>query len=1093
MNRFVKLALLVVLVCGLSTPGMSQVRTASKGTKGGAGNNEGRAGSSAAQKGTRSKNDKRKSTKADALFADAGNIQNKGEYALAVDQWSTFLKRYADDHRAVEARHYRAVCLLQLQKYELAVKDFQRVIEDDSEFDFIQDTYVNLGWSQYSLGVAGDAKMFAEATKTLLEFRKRHPDSKLLDQALFYLGESHYLQNKVEQAIPFYTELITDHGGSPLAPDAYYALGVAHQEVDQPAEAEKVFDKFLARYAKHNLAGEIFTRKGETLMTREEFAAAEKVFHKASQNRESPLADYAAFRRADAVAMQRRYTEAAKLFGKIGDDFQESRFVEPSFVAAGRNLYEAGELDQAKTWLAKITKKTSPQFIEREHWNARIALAQNDPSGAYRLAKAALPDAKDDRMAAALTLDLADALYMQPEKRAESLDLYAKVYTDFADTPAAADALYNASYTAMDLEDYAQAITLAKRFQEDFAKHKLVPDSEYVIAESAFLAKEFAAAFDRFNQLVKNYEDHKDRETWQLRRGLCLIMQDKRDEAHQLITTDLSTLGTPTAKAEAYYLLGMNQIAQEKYEAALQSLKASLKSSSKWEKADEVTISLAKVQRKLGRGEEALATSQKLVQDKDNVQDTALFELAEAAYLSDNFEESMVSYTQLIENFPKSKLVPKALYGKAWSAFKLGNATESVEATTHLIDQFAGHELIPDAYRTRAMARQSLKQFAQAIEDIAKFLKSDPQGTERLDGLYIQGLCEVGLDKNEAAIETFTEIASAAPEYQRGDRVLYELAWAQKLTDLDDASIKSFETLRTRFPQSKLATEAAYHVGERHYRDKDYAAAISAYQDVVQGTPRKDLGEKAYYKLGWSNFKAGDFAAARKMFGQQIEDHPQGDLIGDGHFMIGESWFQEKKYREAFAAYQAVRDNDKLQGRSKIVALLHGGQAAAQLQEWETSAQWLANLNAKFGDSPYSQQARYEEGRARQNLKQWDRAQALYEKVIEESRNETGARARFMLGELHFSQKQFDLALKQFQLLVLGYGGEKAPDNIRKWQGKGALEAGRVAAIQAGQLSGTEREAMIARAKKYFNLVIQQHADTDEASAAEQQLKKLGS
>lgn len=1070
MSRKFQLALVVACVVSMPLSGVAQeVRTAAANTK---------------AKGN---------SRADALFADAGNIQNKGEYALAIDQWTTFLKRYPDDDKASEARHYRGVCLLQLQKFEQAAKDFQQVIEDTPDFQFVEDSYVNLGWSQYSLGIAGDAQMFESAAHTLNEFRRQHAGSKLMDQALFYLGESHYLQGKRDEAIQYYKALVRDHGASPLAPDAYYALGVAYQEQREPAEAEKVYDKFLARFPKHDLAPEILTRKGETLISRRQYRAAEEILTKASADPQSPLADYAAFRRAHAVARQERYEDAAKLFGAITQDHSQSQFVGPAIIAAGRNLYQAKKYDAAKSWLAKVTDVKSPLFKERAHWHSRIALAQKQPEQALKIASAAVSGAQDPNVAAVLRLDIADAMYAIPDKRAESLPAYEKIYAEYPQTPTAAEALYNASYAALDLKKFDKSVALASQFSDEFPDHRLLPDASYVAAESKFLAGDYPAAFDRFARLISTHANHQDVEAWKIRRGLSLMLQEKYDAATEQLTADLLALKNPASRAEALFLIGSSHVAKEKYAEAATAFNASLEASPKWHKADEVALALANVQRKMGNLDEALATSQRLV-DKPNpkVKDKALFEVAEAAYQAGDYATAVKNYGHLVDNFPTSKLVPKALYGKAWSEFKVGQPKASVASVDTLITKFPEHDLIPDAYRTRAMSRQAIRDYNGAIADITTFLESKPERTERHDGLYIRGLSEVGLQQNEQAIKTFTEIIEADPEYKRGDRVLYELAWALRSTNKTKPAIQAFDQLWKRFPESNLAAEAAYHIGEDHYRARKFEPAITLYENVIKKSPRPDLAEKAYYKLGWANFQIGNYDAAHKRFAQQVENFPDGHLVHDGKFMVGESLFKKKNYQEAFAAFQEVRADGKLEGTSQLVAMLHGGQAAAQINDYETSAKWLAEVTAKHGDSTYAVLAQYEEARARQHMKQWAQAQELYEQVIEKSRSATGARARFMLGEIHFGQKKIDDALKQFQLLVLGYGGDKAPPEIKKWQVKGALEAGRCAAIKAGELNGTERTAMIARARKYFQLVIQQHAGTEEASAAEQQLKKLG-
>ena len=121
----------------------------------------------------------------------------------------------------------------------------------------------------------------------------------------------------------------------------------------------------------------------------------------------------------------------------------------------------------------------------------------------------------------------------------------------------------------------------------------------------------------------------------------------------------------------------------------------------------------------------------------------------------------------------------------------------------------------------------------------------------------------------------------------------------------------------------------------------------------------------------------------------------------------------------------------------RVLTLLHGGQSAAQLENWDDSQKWLTLLTEKFPKSPYATEAVYERGWALQNSGRPDEARQCYQQVAELSRGELGARSRFMLGELYFGQKDFDNAIREFTLLIYGYGGDAASDEVKLWQAKG--------------------------------------------------------
>jgi tetratricopeptide (TPR) repeat protein len=136
-------------------------------------------------------------------------------------------------------------------------------------------------------------------------------------------------------------------------------------------------------------------------------------------------------------------------------------------------------------------------------------------------------------------------------------------------------------------------------------------------------------------------------------------------------------------------------------------------------------------------------------------------------------------------------------------------------------------------------------------------------------------------------------------------------------------------------------------------------------------------------------------------------------------------------------------------------------------------------------------EARYELGWARQNAGQEEEALEDYEAAADSSRGEVGARARFMLGELLFGRKEFDQAIRQFQRVMYGYGGDNAPEPVKNWQAKSGFEAARCAEVQIRQASGGARAKLIEDAKKAYGFVIEKVPQGELATKAAERLQAL--
>jgi hypothetical protein len=76
---------------------------------------------------------------------------------------------------------------------------------------------------------------------------------------------------------------------------------------------------------------------------------------------------------------------------------------------------------------------------------------------------------------------------------------------------------------------------------------------------------------------------------------------------------------------------------------------------------------------------------------------------------------------------------------------------------------------------------------------------------------------------------------------------------------------------------------------------------------------------------------------------------------------------------------------------------------------------------------------------------------------------------------------------------MYGYGAERAPEDIQRWQAKSAFEAGRCASVLAGEARDPRQRAQyLDGAKTFFRYVVEKHPKASEATAALEQLKKLG-
>jgi cellulose synthase operon protein C len=1033
---------------------------------------------------------------AKALYADAANFQNNGAFDLAIEEWEKFLKQFSKDPLAAKAEHYLGVCHLQLKQYDKAVAAFDSVQKNHPKFELLEDTLLNLGWCRYTLAGKGDAAQYPLAIEAFEALLKQFPMGKFVDQALYFVGESYYQQGKKAEAVAAYDRLVKEQEKSSLRCDALYALGVAQEELGKYAEAGVAYDLFLAECAKSELVAEVQMRKAETVLQAGDYATAEKMLAEVAAVEDFPLADHAQYRRAFALTRLDKFAEAGALYANIATNFPDSERVSAAdaSLAAGRCFYRAEQHDDAATWFAKVLATGGGNAPEAGHWLSRIHLRAGEPAKAAELAEKLIPAAGESEYLVPLKMDQADALYELPDRRAQAAALYASIASEHPGDSLAPQALYNAAYASLELKRFDEGQKLAADFLKAYPSDKLAADVKYVAAECLLQQNKVDQAQAAYRELVENHADHAEIEVWRNRLALSLFLQKKYADVVALLSPVAAELQSPPQQAEAWYLVGVSQFHADNFAEAESALAAALAAAPQWRQADETLLVLSRAQRRLDKTPQAIATVLKLVEEfpESKLLDQANYRLGEYRYASDEFKLAAEQYANVVNKWPESTFVPYALYGMGWSHLKLKEFEPATAAFTALLEKHPDHMLVAETLLARTMSRRQQGDHEGAIDDAVAFLKSNPPADQQADALYEKGLAEVALKKNDVAAETLEAVLAAKPDYAGADKVLYELGWAMKSQNKNGESLVYFAKLANEHAESPLAAEALFHVGEDQYEKKQYDEAVKTYELARSKAVGGELSEKTTYKLGWAHFQLKKYDEAHKAFSEQIARHSQGPLVNDARFMQAESLFRAGDYEKAWPAYQEAVKHPAASPAMQVLALLHGGQTASQLKQWDDALELFAQIGEQFPDTPYLPEATYESGWAHQNLGNADEASKAYAAAAEKSRTEVGARARFMLGELLFEQKNHADAIKEFQRAMYGYGGDAAPAETKNWQAKSGFEAGRCAEVQiAAAKDAAAKAKLIADAKKFYGFVVEKHPSHELTAEAKKRLEAL--
>lgn len=1006
-------------------------------------------------------------------YAVAYGFQSKKLFAQAIPRWTEFLKAFPQDARVPNAHYQLGVCQLNEKKLPEAAQAFRHVLANYAQFKHLDGAQFNLALTLFQTAQASkQPNDFKTAAAEFANLPTKFAQSPLAADATYYQAESLYFAADKPNAVAAYQKVIANYPNAAILPEAYYGLGTTQAELDQHAEAAATFTTLLQKFANSPLVPEAKLRLGTSLVAQKKHAEAEPHFAQAAAIADFMLADVAMLKHGQSLFDQNKFPEAAAIFESLPTKFPKSEQIGPAWTGAGKSRFKAGQFPQAQTALTNCVNQKLPTAPEAAYWLGHTLIALKQPANVIPAVDPVIAANTQNEFIPALQLVRIDSIYEIPERRKETIPLYAQFASQFAAHELAPEAKYRAALAALQVSDFPNAQAHAEQFlaTAPFAKHPLVPEVVFVGAEAYLLHQpeaNLAKAEPLFRRLVTEFPTNPHAPQAHVRIGLCLYsagiaanQPPKFEECIAYLNQIVGTLKDPALLAETRYLIGRAHGEMKRHPDAVVAFRAAQQAKPDWERLDEVLLALGVSLRAVNDPPNAAAELTKLNQiATSKLRDRALFHLGEIDRGLMKPDTAVTFYQQVVTGFPMSDLVPAALYGSGAALFEKPDYPNAITHLTKLIAEKPQSDLVPAALFLRGLCQHRLKQFDPALKDLSQFVATGKAAEkDALDAKFAMALCQVGLKQFDPAITTLTQLLTAKPDYPDADKCYYEIAFANLELKKEKEAADAFRSLATKLPNSPLATEAWFRVGEFHEAQKQPPEAIAAFTAGLAAAKMPELRERLHYKLGWAQHDQKQFPAALTTFQNQLKEFPQGPLASDANFLAGECQFRQDKFAEALPLYAAVIAAKSERFHAK--ALYRSGICTTQLKQWPQAQQHFTALIQAFPKFEQLAEARFGLGVAQQNQNQFDAAKATFLQVTKESRTETAAKARFMMGQCALAAKNHAEAAEHFLEAAFGYPYEE-------WQCQGHFEAAKCFV----ELKDTEkaRESLETVAKRFPN------------------------
>ena len=302
----------------------------------------------------------------EALYVAAFAAFKLQKYDDVLSDSSVFVEKYAENEFAKdvsklveEARVLKSVDLFKAEKFTEAIELLAAVVKEAQKGKRAAESLLLLARSQARL------EKFAEAKVSISQLIEGFPESNLLPEATYRLGEYHFVGSDFDGAITHFTTVIDKYSDSAFAKDAVgrradvkFEKGRKQLADKKIEEAIATWDSILAELEDYRLAHAVLYEIAFALRSQEKHEEASEVFTQlVTKHADSDLAADSFFRLGEYQYNAKEYVKALDQYGKALASSKEGELQELILHKLGWASFRNNAFEASGNHFAKQLEK----------------------------------------------------------------------------------------------------------------------------------------------------------------------------------------------------------------------------------------------------------------------------------------------------------------------------------------------------------------------------------------------------------------------------------------------------------------------------------------------------------------------------------------------------------------------------------------------------------------------------------------------------------------------------------------------------------------------------------------------------------------
>lgn len=800
----------------------------------------------------------------------AAGLFKDGMYAIAREEFLSFIQENPNSELIPNARYFAAECLHRQKKYENAIREFDTLQKAYPESPFAIDATLRMGSTYYKLS------KYDQGLKIFESIKDKKPVS-------YWLGEGYYQKKKYETAIEYYKKVEV-----PEYKDyAVLAIGYSYLELRKYDDAliwfESIKQGELADKAEFMAAKSVYEKgdyenaikrfkkikgkyENEALCLIGESLSHLKRFKKAISFYKLSKIPLSMMGLGNAYFALREYKNSITAYEKLAGN---PKYEKDTYERIGRCYYNLKNYDKAINYFGKVGNYTSNLMIGHSYFEKRdYEKAVNQYRTLYNETK------KDEPL-----YRLAVTYYKmgEQEKAKESIGLIGEKTGKI--NLLLAEIAYEEKRFGDAIKEYKVAL-----------KSKEVEKDALLGLSSTYLAKkDYHSAYLVSCELVKKYKENK---TF-YHHANCAYLDKKYKESIEYYKKIGKAFGLFKV-GDIYYEIG-------EYNKGIEGFERFLASYPLHKDAGKAKYLIGMAYRKLGKFAKSSETFTELCKlyPGENIYDVKCL-IGDNYYDEANYEGAENAYRDALKVFGAEYPLKasRAISGILDSRYAKEGIGPALSVADLYIERFKDKEIATHVIIKAGDMCYNDGDYKRAIKYYDK-VKSPAS-------LYWKANSYIHLGKDEEALKSYKELATQFKNSEFAPKAIYgsgEILYNKKDYPLSE---KTLSHLINNYPRYEKIGEAKITLARVYIdmgdslkgEDELKRLSVSGYQLSVIMIARLELGNLFLAK--------GNIDGARKEF-EEVLDSKVFSLLPCARFGLAETYFKEEKFSQALRNYLKVK------------------------------------------------------------------------------------------------------------------------------------------------------------------------------------------